>query len=554
MAVLGSLLVGIALTLGFAADPVPGLARYALPIPLLGLVWGLIQRGHSEWAGRLFIALGWLLLMGIAGISGGIAAPGLPVAAALVVLAGLVYGEQSAWMLGVITMFACGCLFVLNLVGVLPPPPVLPTERYLLANIILLGLTTLLITRGLRVQRHLASSERAARGRLAAEAQRMDSLEIQLHEAQRLEAIGRLAGGIAHDFNNLLMVLRGNLSLFVDMMPDDDAAQQCLQDAIMATQQGERLTSQLLAYSRRGNLQASAVDPSAVLDRTCRLLRRTLDAPIQVEWEPPARPLWPCQVDVSMLEAALLNLALNARDAMPQGGVLRFRCSNHSQDQPSLDLTKGRFLCFQVEDTGEGMSDEVLAHAFEPFFTTKERGRGTGLGLAMVFGFAKQSGGHVQAHRRSEGGTTFHLWLPAASPDTPLSASPTTAPRVRGEGQGELVLIVEDEQAVQRVVARALQRAGYRAATADSAEEALELLTGTMPDLLLTDVVLPDRDGHSLIAQVATAHPDLPVILMSGYHEDALIHREEAVRPYRLLAKPFDLTELAGVVRAALDE
>ncbi|HET9820702.1 MAG TPA: PAS domain S-box protein [Burkholderiaceae bacterium] len=377
--------------------------------------------------------------------------------------------------------------------------------------------------------------------------------EEALRHSQRLEAVGQLTGGIAHDFNNLLTVIQGNLQVLADLpgLEEDDAVQSMVGAAMRATRRGADLTAKLLAFSRRQVLQPKAVDPARMLPPLADLLRRTLDARISIAVDVAADcPL--CLADPGQLESALLNIAINARDAMPDGGSLAFSARGCEVPPAGESLVwDGPGVALAVSDSGSGMSESVLARAFEPFFTTKEAGRGTGLGLATVYGFARQSNGAVTLSSRLGEGTTVTLYLPAP-PHGDLEA---VAPGVRGDSGRRLprdlsVLLVEDEPEVMRVVQAFLTGWGCKVTACTQAESALaELaLPSTRFDLLLTDVVLgPGLRGTELALRAQVLRPDMPALLMSGY---AYTAGDAPSQP--LLRKPFSREQLAEAILRAI--
>jgi len=381
--------------------------------------------------------------------------------------------------------------------------------------------------------------------------------EEQLHQAQKMEAIGQLTGGIAHDFNNLLGVIIGNLELARDELSEGSAARACIETAMRGADRGAALVQRLLAFSRRQPLRPEAVRADELVRSMIDLLRRSLGAAIEIEMIGQA-DLWLCEVDPAQLEVALLNLALNARDAMPAGGKLTIGAANVRLDETDAtlqaELEPGHYVLLAVTDGGAGMSPEVAAHAFEPFFTTKTVGAGSGLGLSMVYGFVKQSGGHVTIDSAPGRGTTVRLYLPrflgrvAAAAEVPESVELPTA-------RGETILLVEDDRDLRGLVGRMLESLGYRVSAAASGAPALARLQADPGiALLLTDVVLPgDLGGRELAARASRLRPDLPILYMSGYSQNAIIHDGRLADGVQLLQKPFRKTEIAQAVRRALD-
>lgn len=393
---------------------------------------------------------------------------------------------------------------------------------------------------------------------LATALQRAQS-EAALSHAQRLESVGQLTGGIAHDFNNLLTVIHGNLQVLEDLptVAADPMAPELVAAAARACRRGADLTGQLLAFSRRQVLQPRPVDLQRMLPALADMLRRTLDRRIVigVAIEPGCPP---CKADPGQLESALLNIAINARDAMPEGGTLRFAARRVAHLPAgvldSAPPEAAAFVAISLADSGSGMSEAVKARAFEPFFTTKDAGRGTGLGLSTVYGFARQSQGGVTLHSAPGAGTTVTLYIPAV--DAPAAARAPAGRSAHGVPAGLQVMVVEDEPAVQRVVEAFLQAWGCQVLLFPSAEAALPALAqpAQRVDLLLSDVVLgPGLRGTTLAGHARRLRPALPVLLMSGYSSE-LLAGEAVGGPGapELLRKPFSKAELAQAIARAL--
>ncbi len=376
-----------------------------------------------------------------------------------------------------------------------------------------------------------------------------------LFRSQKMEAVGQLTGGIAHDFNNILAVILGNTELLRLYIPKDSPAYETTDAIMRAAMHGKDLTGHLLAFSRRRLLNPQPVDVNALVDGIVRLLGRTLGATIRITTElaPDAGVAF---VDPNALEAAVLNIALNARDAMPDGGSLTIRTAHVDVTKDPAtedDLRPGAYAVLALEDTGSGMSADVVARAFEPFFTTKSGGRGSGLGLSMVYGFAKQSGGMATIDSKPTQGTTVALYLPVAGRDvlTPVlgaaTVKTTIAPRT--------ILVVEDEADVRMVVRRQLESIGHNVLVAEGPTEALLLVQGLgAPDVLLTDVVLGSgMSGIDLAAAARASRPTLAVIFMSGY--TAVGETQQRIRETGapLLSKPFTTPQLERVLAAVSD-
>ncbi len=397
--------------------------------------------------------------------------------------------------------------------------------------------------------------------------------EEALRQAQKMEAVGQLTGGIAHDFNNLLAGIMASLDLLRLRVSQGRVAdmERCIDTAHRSARRAASLTHRLLAFSRRQTLAPVVVDLNQLVADLLELVQRTVGPAITVRFEP-AAGLWMVRADAGQIENSLLNLCINARDAMPRGGTLRIATANHAAGQPgdgphmrrATDLPPGEYVALSVADTGEGMAPDVAARAFEPFFTTKPLGQGTGLGLSMVYGFAQQSGGSARIASVAGQGTTITLWLPRhAGADAELPAGPGTAVPPAGQARAPVagpgrdmpaVLLVDDEPAVRSTVAESLREQGYRVLEAEDGPSALEMLRGAGPlDLLLTDVGLPGGMNGRQVADAGRAlRPDLPVLFITGYAEQAVIGDRDLDPGMGVLTKPFDLDVLAARVAAAL--
>jgi signal transduction histidine kinase/CheY-like chemotaxis protein len=379
--------------------------------------------------------------------------------------------------------------------------------------------------------------------------------EAVLRESQKMQAIGQLTGGIAHDFNNLLTVILGNLELMRTAPDETPRLLSRVDRATWAAQRGATLTSQLLSFARKQPLAPAAVDLAANMPVLVPLLQRTLGEHIDVRYVEPTG-LWPAHADAAQLENAVLNLALNARDAMPDGGRLTIELGNMAIDADYADrhaeVSPGDYVALAVSDTGHGMTKEVAARVFEPFFTTKPEGKGTGLGLAMVFGFVKQSGGHVGLYSEPGHGTTVRMYLPraAAAPAVEHPGLPADLPRGTAT-----ILLVEDEPAVREIAGEILRGLGYRVLDAADGEEALHVFGAhaAAVDLLLTDVVLPGAlRGRDVAERISAVRPEVRVLFMSGYTENSIVHHGRLDAGVQLISKPFKRDQLARKVAQVL--
>jgi len=381
-------------------------------------------------------------------------------------------------------------------------------------------------------------------------------VEDALRHAQKMEAIGNVTGGMAHDFNNLLAVIVGNLDLAESTLKDNPQAVEYTTQALDAALRGAELTRSLLAFARRQTLLPALVQPNEFVASVAKLLERVLGEQISIQLDL-APDLWPVVADPAQLEASLVNLATNARDAMPNGGKLIISTGNRRFDAAyaasQTDLKPGDYAAIEVTDSGAGMTPEIAKHIFEPFYTTKMEGSGTGLGLSMVFGFVKQSGGHVAVYSEPGIGSTFRLFLPRAAADA--LALPASGREAAAMGNGESVLIVEDNAALRSTLLRQLHELGYRTQDCESADAALTVLNAKTFDLLLTDIVMPGgMNGIELVRSALARWPEMRVLLSSGY-PGAKVSDDLASLPKSvgLLTKPYRKEKLAAMVREALE-
>jgi PAS domain S-box-containing protein len=385
----------------------------------------------------------------------------------------------------------------------------------------------------------------------------LEEARSALFQSQKMEAVGQLTGGVAHDFNNLLTVIIGGL----DTLARAGAAEaprerRALEMARRAAERAASLTARLLAFSRRQPLQPTPTDLNVLVREMTDLLHRTLGEQVELEGVLSPR-LWEVEVDKNELESAILNLAVNARDAMPEGGKLTIETANVYLDkgyaETASEVVPGQYAMIAVSDSGAGMPKEVLGRVFEPFFTTKEVGRGTGLGLSMVYGFVKQSGGHVTIYSEPGQGTSVKLYLPRHRDDSEQDANQDGAD-LPPAGEGEVVLVVEDNLDVRAYSVMILLELGYRVLEASSADGARAILeSGGRIDLLFTDVVLPDRSGRTVADEAMRLRPGLKVLFTTGYSRNAIVHHGRLDPGVELLPKPFTFDELGARVREILD-
>jgi signal transduction histidine kinase len=405
-----------------------------------------------------------------------------------------------------------------------------------------------------------AALEEEIRHRRKAEAmvkrfQEIEANEAQVRQAQKMEAIGQLTGGVAHDFNNILTVITGTIEILANAVKDRPQLAQITDMISAAAARGADLTRHLLAFSRRQPLQPRNTDVNALVIDAARLLRPTLGEQIEIE-SMLAHDSAPALIDASQLSTAILNLALNARDAMPNGGKLTLETKNVVLDENyasmNSELKPGNYVMIAVSDTGEGIPGSLLDKVFEPFFTTKEVGKGSGLGLSMVYGFVKQSNGHIKIYSEEGHGTTVKLYLPEAAGVPDALAAETG---ISGGEQGdESILIVEDDALVREYVVTQISRFGYHTLAAGNAAEALAIIDGPERiDLLFTDVIMPGGlNGRQLATEALKRRPELKVLYTSGYTENAIVHHGRLDAGVLLLPKPYLSSDLARMIRIAL--
>jgi two-component system cell cycle sensor histidine kinase/response regulator CckA len=379
-------------------------------------------------------------------------------------------------------------------------------------------------------------------------------LEEQLRQAQKMEAVGRLAGGIAHDFNNLLMVIQGHAELLTDRLKPGESLRRNAEQIQEASQRATSLTRQLLAFSRKQMLAPVVLSVHTVVSDMIKILRRLIGEDIELA-SVNAPDLWRVKADRSQIEQVIMNLAVNARDAMPRGGKLTIETTNvefdNSYSRAPMVLTPGRYVMLAVTDNGCGMDPDTQAHIFEPFYTTKEKGKGTGLGLATVYGIVKQSGGYVWVYSEAGRGTTFKIYLPSVEEDvTPIESRPAATALPRGT---ETVLLVEDEEGVRELTKEYLEICGYKVLVAEDGHAAVAIVSkhsGPI-DLMMTDIVMPGISGSELAQKITALRPEIRVVYMSGYTDQAIIRHGILSSDVLLLQKPFTMSTLAHKLREA---
>ncbi len=416
--------------------------------------------------------------------------------------------------------------------------------------------TVIDITARKRVEAALQTLNATLEQRVLEEIAERTKAEDHLRQAQKMEAVGQLTGGIAHDFNNMLAVIIGGLNLAQRKLAKGETdIVRFIDGAVEGAQRAAELTKRLLAFSRQQPLAPKRINLNRLVSDMSELLTRTLGETIQVESVLGAG-LWQVEADPAQLESALLNLAVNARDAMPGGGRLTIETANAHIDRPNARqyaLPEGQYVLIGVTDTGSGMTADVIEKAFDPFFTTKGVGQGTGLGLSQVYGFVRQSGGHVKIYSEVGVGTTMKIYLPRSLAAPSEDAAPR-AETVHGGATTETVMVVEDDDRVRTMAVEALRELGYSVIAMSSPRDALAAIRGgSIPDLLFTDIVMPEMSGRELVDQVKALQPDLKVLYTTGYTRNAIVHNGTLDQGTELLSKPYTIDELAGKVRAILD-
>ena len=381
-------------------------------------------------------------------------------------------------------------------------------------------------------------------------------IEAQLHQSQKMEAVGQLAGGVAHDFNNLLTVINGFSEIVAGTLPPNDPNRKMLQEVSKAGERAASLTRQLLAFSRKQVLEPRVLDLNSVVTNTENMLRRLIGEDVML-WTVLAPALSCVKVDPGQIEQVIMNLAVNARDAMPQGGKITIETQNvdlgETYAASHQEVRPGRYVMLAVSDTGCGMTPEIQSHIFEPFFTTKGPSKGTGLGLATVYGIIKQSGGYIYVYSEPGRGTSFKIYLPPV--EERISTKQSEGNKRTQQGT-ETILLVEDEDAVRTVTYSALRLFGYTVLEANRGTEAIRLCERHQGPihLLVTDVVMPEMGGRQLVERLAQLRPDLKVLYLSGYTDDAVVRHGVLQADVAFLQKPFTPTSLANKVRDVLDQ
>ena len=405
------------------------------------------------------------------------------------------------------------------------------------------------ITESKRAEAELTQANVDLEQRIAERTREREAAQAQLHEMQKMESLGQLTGGIAHDFNNLLMIVLGNLNLVRKRLPEDPRVIRMIDGAIQGAERGASLTKRMLAFARRQQLRPEAVDVPKLVDSILDMLSRSIGGTIVIDTKfQPGLPT--TLVDPNQLELALLNLVLNSRDAMPEGGHVTIAVRHGADDAGPRDLSPGEYICIAVTDTGTGMDDATLKRATEPFFTSKGVGKGTGLGLSMVHGLAAQSGGTLRINSEFGVGTTVEMWLPTTNQDAE-SGRKATPPSPVEPAQPYRILLVDDDFLVMAGTAAMLEDLGHRVIEASSGARALDALrAGAKVDMVITDYAMPEMTGAQLAREIRHNWPHLPIIMATGYAELP----DEEVSNYRVLNKPFQQHELAGQISEVLKQ
>jgi two-component system, cell cycle sensor histidine kinase and response regulator CckA len=381
-------------------------------------------------------------------------------------------------------------------------------------------------------------------------------LEDQFRQAQKMEAVGRLAGGVAHDFNNLLMVISGYAEILLEHTASNDVLYLKVAAIQQAADRATTLTRQLLAFSRKQLLELKVVDINAIVKEIERLLRPLIGENTELLTRL-ASGLGKTRADAGQIEQVIMNLVVNAKDAMPEGGKITIHTANvNADDSPRREyghIQPGLYIMLSIADTGHGMDKETQARIFEPFFTTKEKGKGTGLGLSTVYGIVKQTGGYVFVQSELNRGTTFRIYFPRVPDGTDSIESPLVSRA--GTGGSETVLLVEDDESLRQLVRETLEAKGYKVLEADNGEAALRIACahpGSI-DMLITDVVMPGMSGRELAKELGASHPQSRILFLSGYTEDTIVHHGVLPPGTVFLQKPFTLQSLASKVREVLE-
>ena len=461
----------------------------------------------------------------------------------------LAHGLRACWSIPILS----GGGKVLGTFAMYHRQPREPVDQDL-ALVTLITNTASMVIERKRAEAALRELNETLEARVVEEISERRAAETALQQAQKMESIGKLTGGIAHDFNNLLQIISGNLQLLQAEISANPRAERRINTAMAGVQRGAKLASQLLAFGRRQPLEPKVINIGRLIGGMEELLRRSIGEAIEIETVV-SGSLWNAFADPTQIENAILNLAINARDAMDGVGKLTIEVRNahldHAYAAQNPEVEPGQYVMLAVSDTGSGIPKDILEHVFEPFFTTKAEGKGSGLGLSMVYGFVKQSGGHVKIYSELGEGTTLRIYLPRVHDNEDVAAP---AEIVDEEGGSETILVVEDDDEVRLTVTDMLRDMGYKVLTARDAASAIPILeSGVKIDLLFTDVVMPGPVRSPELARKARERiPDIGVLFTSGYTENAIVHGGRLDPGVNLLTKPYTRQMLATRIRDAL--
>jgi signal transduction histidine kinase len=524
---------------------------------LVTVVLILLRSRRVLMASYLGLAGAWLIQLAVAATGGGVRTPGFGGMIVIVLVAGLLLGQRAAFIVAALSTLSGLILVFAEARGFLPPPPGEYTPGVVWAAqavwFVLAAVLLYLATSSIKEALGRARDELTERKQVE---QALFRAEEQLRQSQKMEAVGRLASGVAHDFNNLLTPIIGHSQFILERLDPNDPVRKNLIEISRAADRAASLTKQLLALSRRQVLQPKVVNINSVIADMEEMLRRLVgeDLDFIVTMDP---RLGPVRADPSQIQQVVMNLVVNARDAMPRGGRLTIATANICIDDASDPLpgvSPGPYVELGISDDGCGMDSETQSRIFEPFFTTKAHGKGTGLGLSTVYGIVKQNGGHIWVYSEPGLGSTFKLFLPRLTEEAETPEADAGEPELhRG---AETILLVEDEDGVRELARQILQLNGYIVLQAARADEALQIsrIHDGRIDLLLTDVIMPQMNGREL-AELLTKHrPELRVVYMSGYAEDVIVHQGSLDPSLILVEKPFTPAVLARTVREVLDQ
>ena len=533
---------------------------------LVGILAGifiLTRAGYVRAACIVFTLYQWITVAWLTYHYGGVRVSAYGFFIFVILAAGLLLGGKWAASYAAISIAYGTLLLYLENQGVLLSPTEGAVDAFgittpsFITTAVLVYLYHRDITRALAQARRNAAQLARTNEQLTREIAARERMEEQLLQVQKMEALGRLAGGIAHDFNNLLVPIMGYVDLhLLDLPPESDLYADLMQ-VRQAAERAANLTRQILAFSRQQMLELRVIDLNEVIEEFTKMLRRLIGENIELR-KALSSSLHLITADRGQIEQVLLNLAVNARDAMPGGGRLTIETANVTLDEAYVekyanDLTPGRYVMLAVSDTGKGMDAETQRHIFDPFYTTKKNSKGTGLGLSTVFGIVKQHQGNIWVYSEPDKGTTFKIYLPRSKEATQTSAS-ITRETPSSMGGTETILVVEDEDIVRRLVCETLAAHGYDVIESQTPGKCLQLASGKDKiHLLLTDVVMPEMNGRKLYQELVVIHPDCKALYMSGYTDNVIHHHNILDEGVYFLQKPFTIHNLLRKVREVLE-